>query len=404
MDWYYYIACAALISQGFFLLQMWRNHRYALAKYEKKRRTYRPRTVLIVPCKGVEAGFERNIASFFGQEYEDYLLWFVVAEKSDPAYDRLYRIKETLAEHSKACDVRVLIAGATIGGTCSQKIHNLLHCYRQIPDDVEVMAFADSDVCISGQWLSHIVYPLRKPKNGASSGYRWFVPQQNNLATLALSAVNAKIAQLLGDTIFNLAWGGSMAIRVDTFRSVGLERIWQKALSDDLALTAAVKKAKRKVAFVPACFVASYEQTSWRGFFEFGRRQFLITRVYAPGTWWFGLFSSVYSILGLWAGAVLAVYAVLAADRNLVLYVAVPVIFFAGQLARAILRQATIARILTKERRRMAAAAAADICLFWLWSWLLLGLIVASAFGRTIRWRGICYRLLSPSQTVVVEG
>jgi len=402
MDWYYYIAWAAIFSQPLFLLQMWRNHRYALAKYKKKRGLFRPRTVLIVPCKGVDAGFERNIAAFFGQDYENYLLWFVVAEKSDPAYDRLCRVKDTLAEHSNAQSVRILVAGQATPGTCSQKIHNLLHCYRHLPDDIEVMAFADSDICITADWLSRLVYPLRRPYYGVSSGYRWFVPRQNNLATLALSAINAKIAQLLGDTSFNLAWGGSMAIRVDVFRSVGLDKTWHKALSDDLSLSGAVKRAKMKIAFVPACLVASYEQTTWRQLIEFGRRQFLITRINAPGTWWFGLLSCLFSILGLWAGAALALYAFVTKDANLLLYSAVPALFFTSQFTRAILRQRTIAKILKKDRRRMAAARAADIWLFWLWSWLLLALIVASAFGRTICWRGIRYRLLGPDDTVVV--
>jgi len=72
--------------------------------------------------------------------------------------------------------------------------------------------------------------------------------------------LNAKIAQQLGNTRFNQAWGGSMAIRVDVFRKVGLDKIWPKVLSDDLSLTYAVKKAGMKLAFVPTCLVASYEE------------------------------------------------------------------------------------------------------------------------------------------------
>ena len=36
---------------------------------------------------------------------------------------------------------------------------------------------------------------------------------------------------------------------------------------------------------------------------------FVITRVAAPGTWWFGLISNLYSVLGLWFTAAAAVYA-----------------------------------------------------------------------------------------------
>jgi len=401
MGWYYYIALAAILSQLVFSARMYSNHRYALSKYKRKRLGYRPRTVLIVPCKGLDPDFQKNITSFFNQEYENYLLWFVVAEESDPAYSKLCELKNQLSQSTKAQDVRVLVAGQ--GQSCSQKVHNLFYCYKRISGDIEVLAFADSDACVRSDWLSHIVYPLRQAKNGAASGYRWFVPKKNNLASLALSAINAKIAQLLGNSRFNQAWGGSMAIRVDVFRRVGLDKIWPRASSDDLSLSYAVKKAGLKVTFVPACLVASYESTTWKKLFEFGRRQFLITRVSAPGTWWFGLCSSLYSVLGLWAGAGLALYAAETSEKNLSLFAAVPILFFTGQMSRAILRQKMISKLLKKDWPKMKAACAADILFFWVWSLLLLFFIISSAFGRTITWRGIRYKLLGPTETIVLS-
>ncbi|MCK4752549.1 MAG: glycosyltransferase [Planctomycetes bacterium] len=401
MDWYYYIAWTAILSQSVFLVQMFRNYRYALTKYKKERLWYRPRTVLIIPCKGLDSDFQKNITSFFKQDYENYLLWFVVADEQDPAYAELCKLKDLLSQDSNALDVQVLVAGQ--GQSCSQKIHNLLYCYQRIDDDVEILAFADSDACVRNDWMSHIVYPLRKTKYGASSGYRWFVPQKNNLATLALSVLNAKIAQLLGNSRFNQAWGGSMAIRVDIFHQIGLDKIWPKALSDDLSLSYAVKKAGMRVAFIPACLVASYESTTWPKLFEFGRRQFLITRVSAPGTWWFGLLASLYSILGLWAGTALAIYAVNTGEKNLALFVTVPIIFFSSQLLRAFSRQRMIRKLLKKDMHQMKVASIVDILFFWVWSLLLLLLIVSSAFGRVICWRGIRYKLISPTETIVIN-
>jgi cellulose synthase/poly-beta-1,6-N-acetylglucosamine synthase-like glycosyltransferase len=289
--------------------------------------------------------------------------------------------------------------------SCSQKIHNLLYCYERISDDVEVLAFADSDICVRNDWLSHIVYPLRQAKNGAASGYRWFVPKKNNLASLALSAVNAKIAQLLGNTRFNQAWGGSMAIRVDVFRRLGLDKIWPKTLSDDLSLSFSVKKAGMKVAFVPACLVASYEYTTWPKLFEFGRRQFLITRISAPGTWWFGLCSSLYSVLGLWGTAALAIYVATKSqidNRHLAIFILVPILFFTGQFIRAVLRQIMADKLLKYDLPKMKTARPVDILFFWLWSLLLLFFIISSAFGRTIQWRGIRYKLLGPLETITL--
>ena len=403
MFWHYYdyIAAVMITSQLFFLFQTYRHYCYAIKKSEKKCAGYQPRTLLTIPCKGIDNTFEENIASFFNLDYDNFYLCFVVADSADPAYQKLRDLKDKLAAGSKALDVRIVVAGHATG--CSQKIHNLLYSCKNALEDAEVFAFADSDACLRSDWLSYLVYPLRKSKQGASTGYRWFVPARSNLASLALSAINGKIAQLLGPTIFNQAWGGSMAIRAETFRQIKLDQIWQRAISDDLSLSYAVKKAHKKIIYAPGCLVASYEKTTWRGLFEFARRQFLITRVTVPGTWWFGLGSSIYSLAGFWGGMVITIFAALGSGKLLVLYAAVPIIFLAGQVCRSILRQKMITKLLPEDAHKMKPAMVADILGNCIWSWVLFVCIAASAFGRTITWRGIRYKLIGPTETIIIS-
>ena len=89
MDWYFYIALSAIISQLLFLFQTVNNFRYALSKYRKKRSWQQSQVALIVPCKGLDSDFQKNISSFFAQDYANYHLWFVVADQSDQAYSEL---------------------------------------------------------------------------------------------------------------------------------------------------------------------------------------------------------------------------------------------------------------------------------------------------------------------------
>jgi ceramide glucosyltransferase len=401
MDWYFYIALLLILSQLVFSTLPLRNYFFAMDKYDKKHKRYAPRVVLIIPCKNLDENFDQNIASFYRQDYENYLLWFVVEDKADLAYEPLCRLKDKLAGITNAGEVRVLVAG--VGQECSQKIHNLLYAYRLIPEDTQVLAFADSDICVKPTWLHHLVYPLRHPETrGAATGYRWFVPKTNNLATLVLSALNAKVAQLMGNTPFNQAWGGSMTIQVQTFRELGIENIWRKAATDDFSLSCAVKDAHKKVEFVPGCLVASLESTTWAKLFEFGRRQFVITKVYAPLMWSFALFSAVYSVFGFWGGTALAIYAGITQNTHTWFFASVPVLFFIAQLERAILRQRMASKLLAEDWPRLKIAAITDIALFWLWSPLMLVLILSSAFGRTICWRGIRYKLISKAETVVL--
>ncbi|MHC4571291.1 MAG: hypothetical protein ACYS0C_04355 [Planctomycetota bacterium] len=105
MDWYYYIAPALILLQLLLSVLVYRNYRYALSKYKKIRPGYRPRTLLIVPCKGLDSAFQKNITSLFNQDYENYLLWFVVADKSDPAYDELCKLKNQLSQSPQRASV-----------------------------------------------------------------------------------------------------------------------------------------------------------------------------------------------------------------------------------------------------------------------------------------------------------
>jgi cellulose synthase/poly-beta-1,6-N-acetylglucosamine synthase-like glycosyltransferase len=392
------LATMAILSQIVFLYHVVSNYKYVLKKFNRNHTSYRRKTSLIVPCKGIDTAFDKNIRSLYKLEYENFEMIFVTESSEDPAYGRLLVLKEEYKNLTKAFDVRVLVAGIAQQG--SQKLHNLLYACRNTGKDVEVLAFADSDAYVQNNWLNEIVFSLRKEKHGVASGYRWYVPMRNNFATLALSILNAKVAQLLGVTRFNHAWGGSMAVRVEVFKKLGMDKIWQNSASDDLTLSRAAKKAGLRVTFVPACFVASYEKVNLLSFLEFARRQFLITRVTAPGTWWLGLFSSLYPLFGLWGFAGIALYLYNRAFNKWYIFLLVSFLFLAGQFLCAVLRQKMISRVFPADWPRMKVAAIADIVGNLFWSWLMLFCILSSLFGRTIKWRGIKYKLKGPTEVI----
>jgi len=398
MTFLYALAIIFIIAQILTIYLVIRNYRYVLRKSDMNRTSYCPKTSLIIPCKGIDTEFEKNISSFYELDYSDYEIIFVTESVEDPAYNRLLEIREKLKSKTRAFKTSVLATDISKNG--SQKLHNQLFGCANAAKDVLVFAFADSDACVRSNWLNELVYPLRKDKHGVSSGYRWYVPLKNNLATIALSIINAKVAQLLGATIFNYAWGGSMAVRVDVFKSLGMEKIWRSSASDDLTLSRASKKAGLKVIFAPACFVASYEQIDWPRFFEFARRQFLLTRVTAFGTWSFGFITALYSVFALWGFLAISICLRVRGFENWYIFLLMTFFSLAGQLFTASMRQKMIYEIFPADWHRLKIAAIADIIAGPIWSLVVLCCIVSSSVGKTIKWRGVKYKLTGPTEVV----
>ena len=404
MDYCFNIIALILIAlQIGLLIHIWYCHRDSQRACSRKNDDYQPPTVLIVPCKGLDINFENNITSLFNQDFDNFLLYFVVDDQSDPAYEKLQKLKEKLTSESKAKEIEIFIAGHAANQ--GQKVHNLLYCCNKVPENIQVLAFADSDICVKSDWLKRLVYRLKDPKCGATTGYRWFVPEKNNLATLTLVSMNAQIVQLLSPSFsgLNQAWGGSMAIKVEVFKKAGVDQIWKTAISDDLSLTYAIKKIGLKIIYIPACLVSSYEKTTWLSLFEFIRRQFVITRVSTPSGWWLLLSGYLLSNIGLWAGAPFAAHTISINHKFWIIYTAVPVIFLMGQIYRAVTRQKTAAKILSADKPKMKIAAITDIALGWLWAFLLLLILTSSAIGRKIRWRGIRYKLINITKTQILD-
>lgn len=401
MGIFFYIAVALIISQLFVIWLMRKNFKYALSQPWGHRDPYTPKTLLTVPCKGIDNRFQANITSLILQNYPDFKINFVVEDTSDPAYKALSDLKVSLAEKTKATNINILISGQASG--CSQKIHNLLYSYNNCPPDIEILAFADSDICVKDNWLEQLVKPLIQNKTGMTTGYRWFVPEKNTLANMTLSIGNAIVSQFLSKTPFNHAWGGSMAIKAERFREFGVDQIWPNVLSDDFSISHAVKKAGKKVVFVPDCIVASHEDTTWPKLFEFARRQFLITRVSARWTWSFGFSSSLYSVTGFILSIALAIWALITLPNHLWIYITAAIIFTISHFYKANLRNKIVKKRLTEVADKFATTFLIDLIAGPLVTLTIFILIISSVFGRTIKWRGKKYKLLNAYKTIILD-
>ena len=124
---------------------------------------------------------------------------FVFDAADDPAIRIVDELRATVP-------TRIVIAGpATDSG---QKVHNLRVAVNEIDPQSEVLVFVDTDARPAKDWLRKLVAPLADETIGASTGYRWFIPERGGIASRLRSVWNASVASALGsDTAKKLLLG-----------------------------------------------------------------------------------------------------------------------------------------------------------------------------------------------------
>lgn len=351
----------------------------------------RPSVTLFVPCCGNEEGLQDNLTALVGQDYPRLRLCFVVEREDDTAVPVIEAASRRAPEKC-----RLVAAGsASFSG---QKIHNLLFAVQTMsPSDV--WAFADSDGRPDSNWLSRLVQTAGEDGVGVASSYRFFLPEPGSFSSLLRSAWNASILTLLGDHDRNFAWGGSMAIRRDIFESARVEDAWRGALSDDFAITHAVRRRGLRVAFVPSCLVGSYgpiRLTGIHGLFTWCARQLAITRVYWPALFRVALASHFIFALFVVVGFVAVLHG--SPSAGLILGAVIGLsMWTSGFRTRAIAELAPQWSAVLK-RHFLAYALLAPLT-----SFLTLASSLRALISRRIEWRGKIYEMRSPNETIILE-
>lgn len=409
--WLFYAPAALLLLQS--LLSLRGGWRY-LAYFRRETRgglpAFAPFATVFVPCRGLDQNLSDNLSALFGQDYSAYEIVFVSDSAADPALEVAGEVSARLAggpddaaagDSSPVRRVRAVVAGAAVGE--GQKVHNLRAAVGEAGAASEVFVFVDTDARPRPLWLRSLVAPLADEKIGAATGYRWFVPGGGGLASHLRSVWNASIASALGaDARRNFCWGGSTAIRRETFERLAVRDEWRGTLSDDFALTRLLRREGLPVKFAPACLTATHGGCTPRELFEFTTRQLKITRVYAPHLWRIVLISNLLFCLVFFGGLALAAARALAGQSF-----AAPLALVAALYALGSCKSALRLRAVSLPLAAEGAGPRARDWLAHLWLWplasaLFAGNALAAARSRRISWRGIDYELKSPRETVII--
>jgi len=396
------------------LLAYRRMYVYVQKELRREQGSYCPKAAVILPCKGLDPGFENNIKKLFEQQYyrshdkqvPNFEILFAVAAKEDPAFPVLSQIIEQYPQ----IQAKLVVAGTN--PQRAQKVNNQLSALKHISSDVEVLVFVDSDMVARPDFIQRLVAPLAEDRVGIATGYRFYIPFKGDWPSLLRTLWNRVSAWELVSKKLAFAWGGAMAITYVNFKKAHVAEAWDKAADDDLSMTTAVKKLGLDVRFVPQCLVASDGDAGLGEIIEWTNRQLILTKVYYPPLWRKAIMRAL--ILAFWLVAVLVcAYQAIVQDDYLsklagcmgLSLLLIEIIFLVQ--AQKLWRQVLFADGTKDAQQEKIAQAYKQSFMKSIWMLplahcLLPWITLNSLLTNRIRWRGVTYELKSPTETIIV--
>ena len=318
---------------------------------------YKPRVLVILPCKGTDVTLDSNIKSLKAQDYQNFMLVAVVDDKNDPAIKAL---DENMVDY---------IFTKELCTRCSGKVRAIATAYETY-SDYDVYVIADSDVEARADWLSKLVAKLADPSVGISTTFPLFRPRSGFWSRVKM-AWGFVGDGMMESELTRFGWGGSLAFRKDLLNGEAYEN-FKRSLSDDIAITRASRKRNLKIGYVPERIAAVNSDDSFGKFWEWSNRQAALSIMGSRRVFRFGVVIYMLDIILLVSSIVLSaaisyLYAVLLAS------------FVIG---------------IIKTYKRAGAERSADLWLIYLFmNFVYLANLIVASRMKAITWRGNQYEL-----------
>ena len=289
--------------------------------------------------------------------------------------------------------------------TCGRKCAALLQALAGVSPETEVIALIDADVVPDAQWRRRLTAPLADEQIAVVTGGQWFEPRWSHKpGAWVRSLWNA--GSLVPTSMQGHPWAGTLAVRRRDFEAAELESAWQKAVVDDGPIARAMHQIGSRIAFDPRLISVNQENAgliysaryvgrmlTWSRWYEgafwnTAAHAFVLATIWSlclislsrnvyDGAWqWVGILAAALA-LGIWF-YVLAYDVVRCAVARLLRE------HFAGKVGLSVGRQLWAALFLVPTHVVFIAG------------------VVRAIFFREIEWRGVRYRISSPTDVKVL--
>jgi cellulose synthase/poly-beta-1,6-N-acetylglucosamine synthase-like glycosyltransferase len=359
-----------------------------------------PKTAVILCLRGADPFLPNCLRSLLSQNYPNYDLKLIIDSPEDPAFKITKEIiTEINATNYESSTLR------TVRHNCSLKCNSLVQAISDLDDSYQVIALVDADTIVHPNWLKELVTPLTNEKVGLTTGNRWYVPTGKYWGSLVRYAGN--VSTVVQMFLFQVPWGGSLALKKQVIKETQLLEKWGEAFGDDMFLHKIVKRQGWQIKFVPSSLILNREEIDLSSLFPTLQRLILCSRLYHPN--WFALIGDIISsIIFPTLTILLASGLLLVGEWNLATSLFQSYgIYILGLLLIMLTMELGVQEIFRSQAQLIPQIPLITIIKMWIaipfTQWFYGLAVLSSLWMSKVTWRGLTYRINSPWNIRLIE-
>ncbi|MFO1064397.1 MAG: glycosyltransferase family 2 protein [Pirellulales bacterium] len=359
-----------------------------------------PRVTVITPLRGADPELEMTLRAAANQDYPHYDVQLIIDSVEDAAW---HVAQKVIAEQRNG----ILHAEPLKNKlpSCSLVCSAISQGLSQVHRDSEVIVFLDGDVAADRSVLRRLVEPLRDPKVGLCFGNRWYCPKTFAWGSSVRVLWNA--AAVIPMWLFQIPWGGCMAVRRSALDTEQLSSLFQRSMVQDAPLLKELQKRGHRLAFVPELMIPNDETCDLKFGFNFIFRQMLWTRLYHPN--FAAVLLQAAWLLGMLSLQIAAVIGLAVSGRSTAAIVSAVVLL--SYLIFSTAMVGWLHRIAAASIRSRGVECPSGSAAVWLMMPAAIVLthvvyfacLVKAAIAKRVTWRGISYRIRGPYDIEIEE-
>ncbi len=344
-----------------------------------------------MPAKGRSEESTLFLDALDKQQYQNFrVVWCI--EQGDAAARQLFEG----SPHKQ----RGFIAEAPAAQFCAQKNANLIAGIGALQADDGLVVLADCDCMPAKTWLAEIVAILVSREADVVSAYRLQIPKFAAWPNWIVAACESALAS--APRIVRIGsmhvWGGTIALRRDTFDRVDYASNISDTYNDDIIATYLFARHGLRVVVPRSMLIASFVAGSWQSSINFARRQYFAVRIYSKILY-------IQGVIVLLVNSMLWVTAISLSLTGETSGFAALAALFGADFAKSTFRQRYFNEILGgRWTDNLRPIFLITTLLGPVLAVIHLGLALSSCFGSKITWSGRTYEVRAPHRVRVISN